>query len=98
MTTLPTHRGGPRVLFDPQAARRFLAGLLNSPGFSLLRPTDRHADLLSQTLLELPWVRGNLFFHLHTAVLMRENGINLICNRDSDFLRFPFLTVVDPLQ
>ena len=94
---ITTHSGAPRVLFDPQAARRFLSGLLNSPGFSVLRPTDRHADVLSQILLELPWVRGNLFFDLHTAVLMRENGISEICTRDSDFLRFPFLTVIDPV-
>jgi len=35
---------------------------------------------------------------LHTAVLMREHGISRICTRDTDFLKFPFLTVVDPLQ
>jgi predicted nucleic acid-binding protein len=95
---ITTHLGAPRILFDPQAAQRFLSGLLNSPGFSVLCPTDRHADVLSQTLLELPWVRGNVFFDLHTAVLMRENGISEICTRDSDFLRFPFLTVIDPLR
>ena len=34
---------------------------------------------------------------LHTAVLMRENGMSRTCTRDSEFRRFPFLTVVDPL-
>ena len=29
---------------------------------------------------------------------MREHGISRICTRDTDFRRFPFLTVVDPLS
>ena len=43
-------------------------------------------------------VSGNLFQDLHTAVLMRENGVRRICTRDTDFHRFPFLSVVDPLR
>ncbi len=42
--------------------------------------------------------RGNLAHDLHTTVLMREHGISRICTRDTDFRRFPFLTVVDPLM
>ena len=60
--------------------------------------TPRHAAVLVQTLNELPDVSGNLFHDLHTAVLMREHGISRICTRDTDFQRFPFLTVVDPLR
>ena len=94
---LTTHPSAPRVLFDSQAARHFLSGLINSPGFNILNPTDRHERVLSLTLQELPSIRGNLFFDLYTAVLMRENGVREICTRDRDFLRFPFLTVIDPL-
>jgi predicted nucleic acid-binding protein len=32
-----------------------------------------------------------------TAVLMREHGIQRIITRDSDFHRFSFVQVVDPL-
>ena len=32
------------------------------------------------------------------AVLMREHGVSRICTRDTDFHRFPFLSVVDPLR
>ena len=32
-----------------------------------------------------------------TAVLMREHGIRRICTRDTDFHRFSFIEVVDPL-
>ena len=72
--------------------------LLESPGFALLRATDRHQAILAQTMSELPDVRGNLIHDLHTAVLMREHGVTRICTRDTDFHRFPFLDVVDPLR
>ena len=72
--------------------------LLDSPGFALLRPTERHQAVLSQTLSELPDVRGNLMHDLHTAVVMREHGVSRICTRDTHFHRFPFLEVIDPLR
>ena len=77
---------------------RFLATLLESPRFGLLRPTERHLVVLSQIGEELPNLRGNVVHDLHTAVLMREHGINRICTMDSDFRRFPFIEVVNPLQ
>ncbi len=79
-------------------AREFIEELLASPGFGLLLATERHAAVLSQTLSELPAIRGNVVHDLHTAVLMREHGISRICTRDADFRRFPFLTVLDPTR
>ena len=64
----------------------------------MLLATPHHSAVLKQTLSELPDLRGNVMHDLHTAVLMRENGISRICTRDNDFLRFPFLTVLDPLS
>ena len=84
--------------WTPGEAWGFLQSLLDSPGFDLLIATPRHAAVLAQTLNELPDVSGNLCHDLHTAVLMREHGISRICTRDTDFHRFPFLTVVDPLR
>ena len=40
---------------------------------------------------------GNLLHDSYTAILMREHGIRRICTRDTDFHRFPFLEVIDPL-
>ena len=91
----------PRVFSSPWRPRdawRFLDTLLGSPGFEMLRATDRHQAVLSQTLSELPDVRGNLIHDLHTAVLMREHGVSRICTRDTDFHRFPFLDVIDPIR
>ena len=46
---------------------------------------------------EVPMIAGNLWHDAETAVLMREHGIRRISTRDTDFARFPFLEVVDPL-
>ena len=91
----------PRALaspWSPPEAWRFVEVLLGSPSFGLLRATDRHRAILAQTLSDVPDVRGNLIHDLHTAVLMREHGVSRICTRDTDFHRFPFLQVVDPLR
>ncbi len=91
----------PRALQSPWDARdagRLLSTVLASPGFELLVATPRHAAVLEQTLSELSDLRGNVMHDLHTAVLMREHGVSRICTLDSDFHRFPFLTVVDPLE
>ena len=76
---------------------RFLAMLLALPSLGLLLPTPRHLVLLDQIAAELPDIRGNPIHDMHTAVLMRDHGITQICTLDSDFRRFPFLEIVDPL-
>lgn len=85
-----THPRALQTPWRPQEAHRFLS--------ELLVQTLRHSALLSQTLSDLPSLRGSLMHDLHTAVLMREHGISRICTRDRGFLKFPFLTVIDPLQ
>lgn len=90
----------PRVLRQPwtsEAAGAFLAVLQESPGLSMLVPTDRHAAVLADVVSAVPMIAGNLWHDAETAVLMREHGIRRICTRDTNFARFPFLEVVDPL-
>ena len=91
----------PRILKSPRSMReawRFLENLLDASSFGVLGPTQRHGAVLSEILDELPDIRGSIAHDLHTAVLMREHGISRICSRDSDFLRFPFLSVIGPLR
>lgn len=91
----------PRVYARPWSAPgalEFIDVLLSSPAASLLTATPRHPAVLRQCLEELPEVRGNLIHDLHTAVLMREHGVGRIVTRDSDFHRFAFLEVIDPLR
>ena len=90
----------PRVLRRPwksTEAWSFIAALLESPGLCMLVPTSRHAEVAGQVLRELPHLAGNILHDTHTAVLMREHGVRLVCTRDADFHRFPFLEVVDPV-
>jgi hypothetical protein len=77
---------------------RFLSALLDSPGLSVLVPTDRHARVLADVIAEVPGLSGNIVHDTQTAVLMREHGIRRICTRDTDFHRFPFLEPIDPLS
>ena len=93
-----THSLVLRSPMSSQDAWRFLEVLLDAPGFAMLTPTERHAAVLSRTVAELPDIRGNMSHDLHTAVLMREHGLSQICTRDTDFHRFPFLSVIDPLR
>ncbi len=79
-------------------AWQFLENLLDAPNFGVLHPTQRHGAVLSEVLEELPDIRGSISHDLHTAVLMREHGVSRICSRDSDFRRFPFLTVIDAVN
>jgi uncharacterized protein len=90
----------PRVMRQPWSAPHawaFVAALLGSPGLAVLVPTERHADVAARVITELPRLAGNLLHDAHTAILMREHGIRRICTRDTDFHRFAFLEVVDPL-
>ena len=91
----------PRVMRRPwkaPTAWKFVTTLLDSPGLSILVPTQRHPEVAAQVINELPQIAGNLLHDAHTAVLMREHGIRRVCTRDMDFHHFPFLEVVDPLK
>lgn len=90
----------PRVLRRPWSAPeawRFVDAILASPGLDLLVPTERHADVASGVIGELPHLAGNLLHDAHTAILMREHGVRRIYTRDTDFHRFPFLEPLDPV-
>jgi toxin-antitoxin system PIN domain toxin len=91
----------PRILPRPwtaSAAWGFITALLASPGLDVLIPTQRHADVASAVISELSYLAGNIVHDAHTAILMREHGIRQICTRDTDFSRFAFLEVIDPLR
>jgi len=91
-----THR---RVLNAPwrsSDALRFLNALVESPAVSVLVPTERHANVLSEVLELVPHISGSFWHDATTAVLMREHGVSRIYTRDTSFHRFPFLEPIDP--
>ena len=92
-----THLRVFRTPWSADGAWSFVEALLASPGLSVLSQTGRAAAVVREVLAEVPDLRGNIMHDTHTAILMREHGIRRICTRDTDFFRFPFLEVVDPL-
>jgi uncharacterized protein len=95
---LVTH---PRVLWQPWTIQQswvFISALRASESLAFLTPTERHPEILEQTLEENPDLRVNLVHDAHTAVLMREHGNRTIYTRDTNFHRFAFLEVLDPLR
>lgn len=91
----------PRVMRKPwnvSEAWQFVTALLASPGLDVLVPTQRNVEVAGQVIEGIPDLAGNLLHDAHTAILMREHGIRRICTRDTDFHRFPFLEVIDPLH
>lgn len=91
----------PRIFRRPLTADRalqFLDPILGSDLVTILSPTPRHEALMRSTIRETGRPAGNLFHDLHTAVVMREHGISEIMTADSDFRKFPFLRVTDPVH
>jgi len=92
-----THPRVFRTPFSMAEAKRFVDALFASPSLRVLVETDRHRHVADEVFSEVPGIAGNLVFDAHTAILLRENGIKTIYARDTDFNRFPFLDVLDPI-
>jgi hypothetical protein len=93
-----THPRIPRKPWTASRAWDFVSAVLDSPGLSVLVPSERHATVAAQVIDELPHLAGSILHDAHTAILMREHGIRRIYTRDADFHRFPFLEPIDPLD
>ncbi len=90
----------PRIFTRPWrvvAAWNFLETLLDAPSAGILLPTERHLSILGEVVSEIPHLRGNILHDAQTAALMKEHGIGRIYTRDTDFHRFPFVEVIDPV-
>jgi toxin-antitoxin system PIN domain toxin len=92
-----THPNVFRMSFTLKNSWGFIKAILASPSIAPLMPTERHQIVSSEVFKEIPDIRGNLIFDTHTAILMREHGIKTIYTRDTDFNRFPFIDVVNPV-
>jgi predicted nucleic acid-binding protein len=91
----------PRVLrspFEAAGALSFVEAVLASSSVHILTETSHHLNVLAEVIDDVALLSGNLFHDAHTAALMREHGIRSIVTRDTDFHRFRFLEVLDPLQ
>lgn len=97
----PTSAIGTASIPKPLTARQaldFLTPLLDSELVTVLRPRARHCQLMQETIEKFGKPAGNIFHDLHTAILMREHGVSEIMTADTDFRKFTFLTVTDPVH
>jgi toxin-antitoxin system PIN domain toxin len=92
-----THASIFRRPFSASDAWSFLDSLFASPGLGMLTETERHLHVAKAVFAEMPRLAGNVVFDVHTAVLMRENGVRAIYTNDGDFNRFLFIDVLDPV-
>jgi toxin-antitoxin system PIN domain toxin len=78
---------------DAETAWAFIAEIIRHPNGVILTESDVHRETIDRCLAEAPRMQGNLLHDFHTAVLMREHGIERIITEDRDFLMFPWIEV-----
>lgn len=75
VTTHPAIFRHPLAVKDAWA---FLEAVFASPGLGMLVVTERHAHVAAEVLAEIPGVAVKIVFDVHTAILMRENGVRAL--------------------
>jgi toxin-antitoxin system PIN domain toxin len=93
-----THPHVFRKPFGLDDAWTFVEAVLAAPSVGMLLETEHHQQVAAEVFAEMPDLKGNLALDAHTAILMREHGIKAIYTRDTDFNRFGFLDVIDPIS
>ena len=82
---------------SPRDAMGNIASLRSASHVRFILEGEDFWDFYEQSCEGLS-VRGNLVPDAHIAALLREQGVKRIYSRDRDFLKFPFLKVVDPFS
>lgn len=59
----------------------------------VLTETPEHARTVDLCIARSPRLRGNIIHDFHTAVLMREHGVEEILTEDRDFVAYPWVRV-----
>lgn len=93
-----------RITTHPRLARpismadavSIVSDWLEAPSTVILEAGERHWDILGK-LLPQAQARGPLVMAAHLAALALEHGATL-CTSDRDFLRFPGLRLLNPLD
>jgi uncharacterized protein len=88
----------PRIYHPPMpidVARADVDAILRSPSLLLLSETERHREILDQTLDE-SGAKGNLLYDAHIVALCKEHGVSELITADRDFARFRGLRTTNP--
>jgi len=67
------------------------------PNATILQEGASHQEDLKNAMSQSGFKQGAFIHDCHIAALLHENGIRTIVTADSDFRRFPFLEVIDPI-
>ena len=89
----------PRVFDRPLSmaeAKEIVSLWIAAPGVSILEPSERYWEILSDLLLSAQ-VTGPLVTDASLAALAIEHG-TAICTTDRDFTRFPGLKLLSPVE
>ena len=81
---------------SPSEAKGNINQLMSRPHIRSISEGEGFWLVYSQVAGEIP-VRGNLVPDAQLAAILKQHGIRTLYTRDRDFLKFPFLRVVDPL-
>jgi len=93
---ISTHSGiFPRPL-DPEVAMENVRQLIERPQVRLISEGEEFFEIYSEIADSLP-VRGNLVPDAHLAALLKAHGVKTLYTNDTDFLKFGFLNVRNPL-
>ncbi len=72
-----------------------IESLLKSPSLRVLsHGTNHQQTMLAET--KNTFAKGNFFFDLQIASILKEHGVKEIITADSDFLKFSWLKVTNP--
>jgi len=82
---------------EPSVAWKNIQSLLSLPRTRIItEEPDFATDYLSVT--EGMIIRGNLVPDAHIATVLRQHGVRRIYTADTDFRKFDFLEVINPLR
>ncbi len=81
---------------DPSQAWENIRGLLALPRARIVTEEPGFAEDYAAVTADIV-VRGNLVPDAHIATILRQHGVRRIYTADTDFRKFDFLEVVNPL-
>jgi toxin-antitoxin system PIN domain toxin len=94
---ITTHPSVFPIPLTPQEAWKNIEDLLTLPQVRMIGEEEGFSDHYLQITSGLH-VRGNLVPEAHLAAIMRQHGVKTTYSTDSDFRKFDFLKVINPLK
>ena len=94
---ITTHPSIFPVPLTPQKAWKNIEDLFALPQVRIIGEEDDFAHHYLQTTSGLH-VRGGLVSDAHLAAILRQHGVKTMYSADSDFRKFDFLKVINPLK